>query len=47
MKHIFDENYFQSMNYEIFSQGKDYFEDEEGERFLISVLLYILYNTEI
>lgn len=42
MKHIFNnETLYQELK-TILSLGKDYFEKEEGERFLISILLYII-----
>lgn len=47
MKHIFNETYFAEHFSEIFSSGAQLFELEEGERFLISILMYIFSTTEL
>jgi predicted transposase/invertase (TIGR01784 family) len=46
MKHIFDEVYIERELGAIFKLGELYYTIEEGEKFLISILLYLFYSLE-
>lgn len=47
MKHVFNEQWFAEHLTDVFTPGRDFFEQADGERFLISILVYLFNTTEL